>query len=69
MKTKIENTQVTDSSRLDMLAHPAQSALSAPERQVIVLRIEFYHELVAHPVPNDLAVVKILAAPPATLDL
>src|SRR4051794_14870970 len=35
MKTTIENTQVTDSLRLAPPAHPAQSALSAPQRHAI----------------------------------
>ena len=36
---------------------------------VIVLSDEFYQEVVAHPVPNDLEAVKVLAASPAVLDL
>ncbi len=48
---------------------PDQRVLSAEFENVIVLSDEFYQELVAHPVPNDLAAVKLLAASPAVLDL
>ena len=34
-----------------------------------MLSDEFYQELIAHPVPNDLAAIKVLAASPAVLDL
>jgi hypothetical protein len=36
---------------------------------VIILSDEFFQELIAHPVPNDLEAVKVLAASPAVLDL
>ena len=36
---------------------------------MIVLSNEFYQELIAHPVPNDLEAVRVLAASPAVLDL
>ena len=36
---------------------------------MIVLSDEFYEEVRAHPVPNDLEAVKVLAASPAVLDL
>jgi hypothetical protein len=36
---------------------------------VIVLSDDFYQEVLAHPVPNDLEAVKLLAAAPAVLDL
>ena len=36
---------------------------------MIVLSDEFYQEILAHPVPNDLEAVKLLAAAPAVLDL
>ena len=34
-----------------------------------MLSDEFYQELIAHPVPNDLESIKVLAASPAVLDL
>ena len=49
--------------------HPDQRALSSEFENVIVLSDEFYRELIAHPVPNDLEAVKVLAASPAVLDL
>ncbi len=48
---------------------PDQRTLSEQFENVIVLSDEFYNELIAHPVPNDLAAVKVLAASPAVLDL
>ena len=36
---------------------------------MIALSDDFYDEVVRHPVPNDLEVVKTLAASPAILDL
>jgi hypothetical protein len=38
-------------------------------KNVIVLSDDFYNEVLAHPVPNDLEAVKLLAASPAVLDL
>jgi hypothetical protein len=46
---------------------PDQRALSSDFENV--LSDEFYQELVAHPIPNDLDAVKLLAASPAVLDL
>lgn len=46
-------------------AAPQSSARS----NVIVLSDDFYQEVLAHPVPNDLEAVKLLAAAPAVLDL
>ena len=48
---------------------PDQRVLSADFENIIVLSDEFYQELVSHPVPNDLEVVKLLAGSPAVLDL
>ena len=48
---------------------PDQRALSSDFENVIVLSDEFYQELVAHPIPNDLEAIKLLAASPAVLDL
>lgn len=36
---------------------------------VIVLSDEFYQEITAHPIPTDLAAVRVLSASPAILDL
>jgi hypothetical protein len=49
--------------------HWYQRILSSEFENVIVLNDEFYQELIAHPVPNDLEAVKVLAASPALLDL
>jgi hypothetical protein len=38
-------------------------------KNAIVLSDDFYNEVLAHPVPNDLEAVKVLAASPAVLDL
>jgi hypothetical protein len=48
---------------------PDQRALSSDFENVIALSDEFYHELVAHPIPYDLDAIKLLAASPAVLDL
>ena len=48
---------------------PEQRPLSSGFENVIVLSDDFYQEVLAHPVPNDLAAVKLLAAAPAVLDL
>ena len=48
---------------------PEQRVLSADFENIIVLSDEFYQEIVAHPVPNDLEAVKLLAGSPAVLDL
>lgn len=48
---------------------PDQRTLSSEFENVIVLSDEFYQELTAHPVPNDLNAVRVLAASPAVLDL
>ncbi len=42
--------------------HPDQRTLSSEFENIIVLSDEFYQELIAHPVPNDLAAIKVLAA-------
>ena len=49
--------------------HPDQRTLSSDVEHVIVLSDEFYQELIAHPVPNDLEAVKVLAASATALDL
>ncbi|MGH9632498.1 MAG: replication protein RepA [Bryobacteraceae bacterium] len=48
---------------------PNQRVLSADLENLIMLSDDFYQEIVAHPVPNDLETVKLLAASPAVLDL
>jgi hypothetical protein len=48
---------------------PDQRLLSSDFENVVILSDEFYQELIAHPVPNDLDAVKMLAAAPAVLDL
>ncbi|MGH9633018.1 MAG: replication protein RepA [Bryobacteraceae bacterium] len=48
---------------------PNQRVLSADFENLIMLSDDFYQEIVAHPVPNDLESVKPLAASPAVLDL
>ena len=40
-----------------------------PFENVITLSDEFYREIMAHPIPTDLDIVKILAPSPAVLDL
>ena len=46
-----------------------QRVLSSEFENVIVLTDDFYREVTEHPVPNDLDSVKVLASPPAVLDL
>lgn len=41
---------------------PDLRSLSSEFENIIVLSDEFYQELMAHPVPNDLDAVKVLAA-------
>jgi hypothetical protein len=48
---------------------PEQRPISAEFENVVVLSDDFYQEILAHPVPNDLEAVKVLAASPAILDL
>jgi hypothetical protein len=48
---------------------PDQRVLSADFENLIMLSDDFYQEIVAHPIPNDLEAVKLLAASPAVLDL
>lgn len=48
---------------------PEQRPISSEFENVVVLTDDFYHEILAHPIPNDLGAVKILAASPAILDL
>jgi len=43
--------------------------LSRDFENLIVLSDEFYEEVTAHPIPTDLAAVKILSASPAVLDM
>ena len=47
----------------------AATDLQPSSRMSIVLSDDFYQEILAHPVPNDLEAVKVLAASPAVLDL
>jgi hypothetical protein len=47
---------------------PEQRPISN-EFENVVLSDDFYQETLAHPVPNDLEAVKVLAASPAILDL
>jgi len=46
-----------------------QRPISTDFENVVVLSDDFYLEILAHPVPNDLEAVKVLAASPAVLDL
>jgi hypothetical protein len=48
---------------------PEQRPVSSEFENVIVLSDDFYEEILAHPLPNDLEAVKLLAASPAVLDL
>jgi len=48
---------------------PAQPVLSEEFENVAVLSDEFYAEVMAHPIPADLEVVKLFASAPAVLDL
>lgn len=48
---------------------PEQRPISGDFKNVIVLSDEFYQGILAHPLPNDLEAVKVLAAAPAVLDL
>ena len=48
---------------------PEQRPISTEFENVVVLSDDFYEEILAHPVPNDLEAVKVLAASPAILDL
>jgi hypothetical protein len=48
---------------------PEQRPISSEFENVVVLSDDFYQEILAHPVPNDLEAVKVLAASPAILDL
>jgi hypothetical protein len=48
---------------------PEQRPISSEFENVIILSDDFYQEILAHPVPNDLEAVKLLAAAPAVLDL
>lgn len=48
---------------------PEQLPVSGEFENVITLSDEFYQEILAHPVPNDLEAVRVLAAAPAVLDL
>ena len=46
-----------------------QYPVSEQFENVIVLSDEFYREIMAHPIPADLEVVKVLAGAPAVLEL
>jgi hypothetical protein len=48
---------------------PDQRPISTEFENVVVLSDDFYQEILAHPVPNDLEAVKVLAASAAILDL
>ncbi|MBL0161837.1 MAG: replication initiator protein A [Bryobacterales bacterium] len=48
---------------------PAQGVLSEEFENVIVLSDEFYDEIITHPIPADLEVVKVFGSAPAVLDL
>jgi len=48
---------------------PEQRPISSEFESVVVLSDDFYQEILAHPVPNDLEAVKVLSASPAILDL
>lgn len=48
---------------------PTQQVLSERFENAIVLSDEFYAEVMAHPIPADLEVVKVFASAPAVLDL
>jgi hypothetical protein len=47
----------------------SNAPFSSEFENVIVLSDDFYQEVLAHPIPNDLEAVKLLAAAPAVLDL
>lgn len=49
--------------------NPEQRPISSDFENVIVLSDDFYQEILAHPIPNDLEAVKLLGAAPAVLDL
>jgi hypothetical protein len=48
---------------------PEQRALGDEFENTITLSDEFYREIIAHPIPTDLAAVKVLASAPAVLDM
>lgn len=49
--------------------NPEQPPISREFENVIVLSDDFYQEILAHPIPNDLEAVKLLGGAPAVLDL
>ena len=49
--------------------NPDQQPISSEFENVIVLSDDFYQEILAHPIPNDLEAVKLLGSAPAVLDL
>jgi hypothetical protein len=49
--------------------NPEQPPISSEFENVIVLSDDFYQEILAHPIPNDLEAVKLLGGAPAVLDL
>jgi hypothetical protein len=54
---------------LCILSDERQLHASREFENIIVLSDDFYQEILAHPVPNDLEAVKELAAAPAVFDL
>jgi Plasmid encoded RepA protein len=48
---------------------PRQRFLPGGFQNIVVLTDEFYHEIMAHPIPADMAAVRVLAHAPAALDL
>lgn len=49
--------------------NPNQPPISSEFENVIVLSDDFYQEILAHPIPNDLEAVKLLGGAPSVLDL
>ncbi len=47
----------------------SRSHLAGNRENVIVLSDEFFREIIEHPIPTDLEVVRLLAASPGALDL
>jgi hypothetical protein len=66
--------RVVQRSRFNLMSeaqiwYSRNQELSTEFENVIVLSDLPYQEVVAHPIPNDLEAVKVLAASPAVLDL
>jgi hypothetical protein len=47
---------------------PDEELLAGDCQNMILLSVEFYHEVLAHPIPTDLEAVKALSSSPAALD-